>query len=649
MASPIVLRQERSAAVLYGSETGNAVEYAEEAERLLRRSHFKTVLSPLDHFEPVALSPTSKRQGDLPGNARSFWKNLLRKKLPPDYLGKVNFTTFGLGDSSYPKFNWAARKLHKRLLQLGAFEFYPRGEADEQHDEGLDAAWLPWSEALRHRILLRYPLEEGIEPVPEDVLLQPRWLLDIDHEQLAPVSDGQYEDGSLKSVIAELTSINGAPNDISTSPIHANGVNPDCHRFHVKIEENRRLTPSSHWQDVRHLRLSSTALVDYSPGDVLTIHPHNSSEDVEEFLAHFGWNDHADQPLKFVPSASHNKADIYSCPPFTPKTGEEPLTLRKLLVQHLDIRAIPRRSFFSTIAHFTNDQTQKERLLEFTDPKYLDELYDYTTRPRRSILEVLQEFDTVQIPWQWAVSVLPELRGRQFSIASGGSLKYDPDGQSSFDLLVAIVKYKTVIKRLREGVCTRYLAGLSPGTELLATLQKGGLSIRKAEARLPVIMIGPGTGLAPMRSLIWERRQWHEQLLSTEVGQGTASTQTLNGVGETVLFFGGRNKEADFFYEQEWKTLENSMPLQVFTAFSRDQTAKVYVQDVLKHKGSLVYDLLFSKKGLVYVCGSSGNMPKAVRAALVDVFKQCGSMDEPDAETLVQTMEKEGRYKQETW
>ena len=514
----------------------------------------------------------------------------------------------------------------------------------------LDAAWLPWSVALRRQVLLRYPLEEGTEPVPEDVLLQPRWLLDVDHEELANISGRQGEGvPDLHSVTAGSCSTNAASNDTASPPTSVNGINHDCHKLSVKIEENRRLTPSSHWQDVRHLCLSSTAMVDYAPGDVLTIHPQNSPQDVDEILSRFDWNDHADQPLKFIPSAGHHHADIYSRPTFASEMTKEPLTLRRLLIQHLDIRAIPRRSFFSTVAHFTSDQMQKERLLEFTDPKYLDELYDYTTRPRRSILEVLQEFDSIQIPWQWAASVLPELRGRQFSIASGGSLKHTSDCHTSFDLLVAIVKYKTVIKRLREGVCTRYLAGLSPGTELMTRLQKGGLSIKKAEAGLPVIMIGPGTGVAPMRSLIWERRHWHQQLLSAEVELGATSTRFLNGVGETILFFGGRNKEADFFYEQEWKTLEESMPLQIFTAFSRDQAAKIYVQDVLKHQGNLVYELLFSKKGLVYVCGSSGNMPQAVRAALVDVFKRCGSMGERDAKTFLQSMEKEGRYKQETW
>lgn len=94
-------------------------------------------------------------QGDLPANARTFWKSLLLKKLPPTYLNGVNFASFGLGDSSYPKyvssgmqypigcanayvfrFNWAVRKLYKRLLQLGANDIYPTGEADQQHPEG---------------------------------------------------------------------------------------------------------------------------------------------------------------------------------------------------------------------------------------------------------------------------------------------------------------------------------------------------------------------------------------------------------------------------------------------------------------------------------------------------------------------------------
>ena len=154
---------------------------------------------------------------------------------------------------------------------------------------------------------------------------------------------------------------------------------------------------------------------------------------------------------------------------------------------------------------------QHDRLLEFTNPEFIDELFDYTTRPRRSILEVLQEFDTVKLPLSHLLDVIPMMRGRQFSIASGGSLKrpVHPDKSAEgtrFELLIAIVKYRTVIKRIRQGVCTRYIASLQPGQEINVKLQKGGLGINDNEAVKPVIMVGPGTGVAPMRSLIYERQ-----------------------------------------------------------------------------------------------------------------------------------------------
>lgn len=499
-------------------------------------------------------------------------------------------------------------------------------------------------------MLLRYPLDEGIEPIPENELLQPKWILSLDKSHPAAGTEQLCNGDHGILPVNGAPSLNGAlPAETGTPLSLTNGTNFNLRRLSVRVEENRRLTPASHWQDVRHLHFSTSTKADYGPGDVLTVYPQNSSEDVDQILTQLAWNEYVDQPLVFKPSGKQDSVNIYPHPPVTVERHDDPLTLRRLLIHHLDIRAIPRRSFFAIIAHFTDDQMHKERLLEFTDPKYIDELYDYTTRPRRSILEVLQEFDSVKVPWQWAATVFPELRGRQFSIASGGLGKFISEGRTSFDILVAIVKYKTVIKRLREGVCTRYLAGLPTGTELAVTLQKGGLNVQKIEARRPVIMIGPGTGVAPMRSLIWERYHWHQQRRAASQEPANVPSPGSYEVGETVLFYGGRNKEADFFYEEEWKALEEKMPLKVFTAFSRDQATKIYVQDVLKQQAELVYDLLYSKIGLVYVCGSSGKMPQAVRAILVDVFQSCGSMDEPAAEDYLQSMEKEGRYKQETW
>lgn len=434
------------------------------------------------------------------------------------------------------------------------------------------------------------------------------------------------------------------------STLPSNGILPTPGMLRASLNQNSRLTPLTHWQDVRHLTLVTSQRVNYAPGDTLTLFPKNSEENVDHFLDLMGWTSIADRPIHFKPTTSVDDLRIYPPPPIPNLRFGSKATLRELLINHLDITAIPRRSFFSSIAHFTNDEMQKERLLEFTNPEYIDELYDYTTRPRRSILEVLQEFESVKIPWQWIGNVLPILRGRQFSIASGGDLKVSENGGSKFELLVAIVKYRTVIKKIREGVCTRYLATLPEGSEIDVLLQKGGLHIAKSEAQRPVIMIGPGTGVAPMRSLIWERLAWAQRMKAQQQSNGN---NTINGdlpaVGESVLFFGCRNRDADYFYQDEWEELRGKLGLRVFTAFSRDQKQKVYVQDLVREQAELVYRLLHEQSGMVYICGSSGRMPQAVREALIEVFQQGGSMEREVAEAYLLDMEKEGRYKQETW
>lgn len=409
------------------------------------------------------------------------------------------------------------------------------------------------------------------------------------------------------------------------------------------LVENRRVTPSKHWQDVRRISLTVSESVSYAPGDMIAITPKTSPTDVQILIDLMGWNEQADQPIALI-----RTGDTLAPSPIPGLDSYPNLTLRSLLIDYLDVKAIPRRSFFSTIAHYTNDETHKERLHEFTSPEYLDELWDYTTRPRRSILEVLHEFDSVKIPWQHAVSVLPVIRARQFSIASGGERKRTPDGKTQFELLIAIVKYQTVIKRIREGVCTKYLSILQPGSTLRVQLQPGGLNSSVQQLTASTILIGPGTGIAPLRSVLWEKaalvQAFREQ-----------NPTFAPPIGPTVLLYGGRNRTADFFFEEEWDQLSKLIPLQVLTAFSRDQPQKVYVQDTVRQNFQLFFRLLHDMQGSVYICGSSGRMPQAVREALIEAFANGGvpvsgkPYSRAQAEEYLIGMEKSGRYKQETW
>ena len=467
----------------------------------------------------------------------------------------------------------------------------------------MDGGFVPWLVELRAQVLEKFPLRHGLEALPADELLPPKWIL-----QLKPNANGQSN------------GISGPKNTSSSS-------------LEVTLTDTQRLTPPNHWQDVRQMSFVSLANEVYDPGDVLTIYPHNAYDDVQCIIDLMHWSDVAEEQVALLPTKSEEVSQKNKRSPI--KTlAVSTMTFRQLLTSHLDLNAIPRRSFFSIISHFTEDEFQKERLQEFAKPDYTDELFDYTTRPRRSTLEVLQEFDTVKIPWEWVTNFLPALRGRQFSIASGGVLRHEGD-QARFDLLVAIVKYRTVIKKLREGVCTKYLTSLHMGQSLSVSLQKGSLGLSKTDLSRPMVLIGPGTGVAPIRSILWQRTQWAKE------AQGT--------IGEHILVYGCRNEDADYFYRAEWELLQDQIPLQVHAAFSRDQHNKIYVQDIIKQQGRTIHRLLHDLEGTVFVCGSSGKMPTAVRAALAAVFRDCGSISQSEAESYLETMERKGRYKQETW
>lgn len=683
------------ALILYATETGTAQDIATSLRPLLNQYFSPVEVIPADdlpspshlhHYTLCVFVIATSGQGDIPTNARRFWRMLLRKRL---VVGKelegVRFASVGLGDRSYLKFNWAARKVRKRLVQLGAEEVGEGCEADESGEEGVEGGVNEWLRGFEGRLregwVRRERVGEGWE-VDEGA----RWLL-------GPASGLEGEGGGERS------------REWSRPPLED--------EFPATLTHNERLTPSDHWQDVRLLRFHSSQDLDYLPGDALALLPENDPQDVETCLQLMKWTEVADIPLelKELESNTTTKNSISQSQPY-PRLEKPPLphltqstsepgaqsttTLRSLLTNTLDIRAIPRRSFFRNLARYcTEDEFQRDRLLEFTDPQYLDEYFDYATRPRRSIIEILQEFtDGVRVPWQEVLEIVPLLRPRLFSIASsrtvagnqnshmanrhssgtGTNGEITPTGGTTFELLVAVVKYRTVIRRIRRGVCTRWLDKLPVGTKLNIALRTEGRFIKNRnvlQAQRKHILVGAGTGLAPLRSLIWEKKS-----MGLHQNDNAAGSALTNGHGETwpldtptssqrsgdpntLLIFGARNATQDFFFSSEWEHLATAHQpaFKLLTAFSRDQTQKIYIQDRIRENGALVRRMIVEEDAVLVVCGSAGAMPKAVRGALVDVLRGRGEggeeekevMSEEQAERYVERMEKEGRYLQETW
>ncbi|KAF5242135.1 hypothetical protein FAUST_3463 [Fusarium austroamericanum] len=578
--------QDRSVLVLYGSETGNAQDMAEELGRICQRLHFKSRVEELDAVDLNALLQpkfvifviSTTGQGDMPHNSLLFWKRLLRKKLPLGCLASVNYTTFGLGDSTYLKFNWAARKLNRRLDQLGAATFIDPYEADEQFPDGLDGSFVRWTGRLYNHFLEHHPAPSGLEPIPDDVILPPKW--------------------SLETTIQNSTETNGhVPPSLENIPSSTLLPIPDG--WTATLVGNGRLTPEKHWQDVRLIsfdvpRRDGVKLA-CVPGDCLTIYPKNFPQDVQRLITLMGWEDIADKPL-----------DLSQCESLpTNLFTDSKSTLRELLLNNIDFTAIPRRSFLKNMSYFSTNPDHKERLLEFTMAEYLDEYFDYATRSRRSILEVLEEFSSVKLPAERLFDIFPLIRGRDFSIANGGVHQSHPtdENKTRIELLVALVKYRTVLRKPREGLCSRYLDNIPMDSTLTVTRKPVLSPIHGAQnAQRPLVAIATGTGLAPIRALL------HERL-------------TQPSPGPMYLFFGNRNREADYFFQQEFDALVTEGQLNVFLAFSRDQRNKIYVQDRLLEEAKRIEEVIFDN-GIFCVCGGSTKMADAAKKAVFEPFSE---------------------------
>ena len=187
-----------------------------------------------------------------------------------------------------------------------------------------------------------------------------------------------------------------------------------------------------------------------------------------------------------------------------------------------------------------------------------------------------------------------------------------------------------MLKIPRRGVCTSWLAGLQPGHELRIGFQKGFITL--PDDSTPVICIGPGTGVAPMRAVIQQRIH--------------------DGVTANTLYFGCRSESKDHHYGEEWTELLGAQKLTYRVAFSRDGPegqARTYVQDLIRQDAKRIWELVGLQAAWVYISGSANKMPAAVRAAITHAVQTEGGRTEEDAKEYVAKMEREGRLVEECW
>ncbi|MCT1652143.1 assimilatory sulfite reductase (NADPH) flavoprotein subunit [Staphylococcus saprophyticus] len=366
--------------------------------------------------------------------------------------------------------------------------------------------------------------------------------------------------------------------------------------YKAEVLENINLNGRGSNKEVRHVEL----LLDnygesFEPGDCVVVLPQNEPEIVTLLIETLGWDKDIEIPIN---------------------DDGDTLPLEKALTEHFEITKLTKPLLQKAAELFGNT----ELLSQIDNAEWIQQYVD-----GRDVIDLLIEFPTSELKPETFYKLLRKLPAREYSIAS--SYEATPD---EVHITVGAVRYEAH-ERTRKGVCSVQLAErIQPGDTLPIYLKKNPNFKFPFDEETPVIMIGPGTGVAPFRSYMQEREE-------------------LGLSGNTWLFFGEQYFTTDFLYQTEWQAwLKDETLAKLDLAFSRDTEEKIYVQHRIAQQSELFYQWL-QDGAAIYVCGDEKHMAKDVHDTIRSVIEQEGDMSAADAEAYLTQMKQEKRYQRDVY
>lgn len=368
--------------------------------------------------------------------------------------------------------------------------------------------------------------------------------------------------------------------------------------FQAEILENLNLNGRGSDRETRHIEISlEGSNLQYEPGDSLGIYPENHPQLVDDLIAEMGWN--ADEAV------------------VVNKSGEA-RTLRDALLRQYEITVLT-KPLIEQAAKLSGS----EGLRKLLEPGHEQELRAYIEE--RDLLDLVQDYGLQQVAASDFVSILRKIPARLYSIAS--SSKAFPD---EVHVTVRTVRYEAH-GRNRYGVCSVQLAErLEAGDSLPVYIQHNPNFKLPENPDTPIIMIGPGTGVAPFRAFLGEREE-------------------TGAEGKSWLFYGDQHFTTDFLYQIEWQRwLKDGVLTRMDVAFSRDTDKKVYVQHRMLENSKELYHWL-QEGACVYVCGDEKKMAHDVHSALGSILEQEGGMSPEEAAEYLTLMQQQKRYQRDVY
>jgi len=575
--------------VLYGSNLGTAEELATRVADLAEVNGFATRLAPLDDFvgklpeQGGVLIFCASYNGAPPDNATQFVK-WLRGDLPKDAFSKLRYAVFGCGNS-----DWAAtyqsvpRLIDEQLADHGGRSVTARGEGDARGD--LDGEFESWFAKLAPLATREFGIESSFSRSAED---EPLYRI----EPVAP------------SALNAVAALGGA----APMKVLAN----------AELQNKGGAHPSD--RSTRHIEVQLPPGVSYRVGDHLSVVPRNDPALVDSVARRFG----------FLP------ADVIRLQVAEGRRAQlpagEPVSVGRLLTDFVELQQVATRKQIQIMSEHTRCPVTKPKLAAYLgDDAVSAERYRADILGRRqSVFDLLEEYPACELPFHAYLEMLSLLAPRYYSISSSPSLD-----SARCSVTVGVVEGPANSGRgIYRGVCSNYLASRRVGETVQATVRE-----TKAGFRLPddpsvrVIMIGPGTGLAPFRGFLQER--------AAQKAKGAS-------LGPAMLFFGCRHPDQDFIYADELKAFETDGIVELHTAFSRSEGPKTYVQDLVTAQKDRVWSLI-EQGAIVYVCGDGGKMEPDVKAALVAIYRERSGADADAAQRWIDDLGAKNRYVLDVW
>ncbi|MGY0656167.1 assimilatory sulfite reductase (NADPH) flavoprotein subunit [Bacillus subtilis] len=422
--------------------------------------------------------------------------------------------------------------------------------------------------------------------------ISPRVDCDLDYDEPA----AEWLEGVLKG-LNEAGGGNAAPASAAASQTGESSYSR-TKPFRAEVLENLNLNGRGSNKETRHVELSLEGSgLTYEPGDSLGVYPENDPELVELLLKEMNWD-----PEEIV--TLNKQGDVRP--------------LKEALIYHYEITVLT-KPLLEQAAQLTGN----DELRELLAPGNEENVKAYIEG--RDLLDLVRDYGPFSVSAQEFVSILRKMPARLYSIAS--SLSANPD---EVHLTIGAVRYDAH-GRERKGVCSILCAErLQPGDTLPVYVQHNQNFKLPKDPETPIIMVGPGTGVAPFRSFMQEREE-------------------TGAEGKAWMFFGDQHFVTDFLYQTEWQNwLKDGVLTKMDVAFSRDTEEKVYVQHRMLEHSAELFEWL-QEGAAVYICGDEKHMAHDVHHTLLEIIEKEGNMSREEAEAYLADMQQQKRYQRDVY